>query len=156
MSTSLSSGLSGHFQGSFARAVTPELDRRAHTERRAQLKPMPVPERSWAHHALVAGCLGVLLGSAAAFAVLQKQYLDAAAHPASGTATEAHMPAAAIMAPLFDTTPFAANVPSASASLSKAENVASPGGESYSEDAAGVPSATYYEPPTMSSSRSAL
>ena len=61
---------------------------------------------------------------------------------------ESAMPAAAIMAPLFDTAPFVAGVPSASTSLTKADSAANPGGESYSDDAVGVPSAKYQEPPT--------
>jgi hypothetical protein len=125
-----------------ARALTPHMDRRAHTDRRTPLKPMPVVERSWASHALVAGCLGALLGSTAAFAVLQKHQIDAAGHAVAGTVAEAALPAAAVMAPLFDTTPFAA-------SSLKSEPTASAANESYSEDAAGVPSATYHEPPKM-------
>jgi hypothetical protein len=147
----MSISLSSNFPGNFSRAVTPELDRRAHTERRTQMKPMPAPERSWARHALIAGCLGALLGSTAAFALLQKQYLDAAGNPTSGTVVEPNVPAVAVMAPLFDTAPFAANVqsgvPSASTSLFNAQSTANPGTESYSEDAAGVPSAMYHEPP---------
>jgi hypothetical protein len=144
---------------SIARAAMPHMDRRAYTDRRTPLKPMPVVERAWARHALVAGCLGALLGSTAAFALLQKQQIDAADQSALSAPLETALPAAAVMAPLFDTAAFSSSaastvapsavtgVPSASASLLKAESTANPGSESYSEDAAGVPSATYHEPP---------
>ncbi len=132
---------------SIARAAMPHMDRRAYTDRRTPLKPMPVVQRSWARHALVAGCLGALLGSTAAFALLQKQQIDATARSALAASVDTAVPAAAVMAPLFDTAPFVASVPSASTSLSKTDGTANPGNESYSEDAAGVPSATYHEPP---------
>lgn len=130
--------LSTSFPGNFSRAVTPEMDRRAHTDRRVPLMPMPQAERSWARHALVAGCIGAVLGSSAAMAVLQQRELALPESVATNTNMHQAVPEAAIMAPMFDTTPFAP--PSTSTRPSA-------GSESYSEDAAGVPSATYHEPP---------
>lgn len=150
MSISLSLSRAPQIAHPLARAATAHMDRRAHSDRRTPLKPMPVVERSWGSHALVAGCLGALLGSTAAFAVLQTNQIDAGAvasaeaiaNTIAGTEAQGMLPAAAVMAPLFDTTPFAASGP-------KSEPAATPASESYSEDAAGVPSATYHEPPKL-------
>ena len=146
MAISLSLSRAPQITHPLARAATAHMDRRAHSDRRTLLKPMPVTEPSWGSHALVAGCLGVLLGSTAAFAVLHNNQIDAGAvaipEAIAGAEVLATLPAAAIMAPLFDTTPFAASGP-------KSEPAATPTPESYSEDAAGVPSATYHEPPSL-------
>lgn len=152
MSISLSSSFPVNFPGNFSRAVTPELDRRAHTERRVQMKPMPLPEPSWARHAVLAGCIGALLGSTAAFAVLYQQQIDPAVQSARSTPLETASPTDAVMAPLFDTAVFSSGavtgVPSATASLTvNAQDDANRSSESYSEDAPDVPSATYHEPP---------
>lgn len=140
----MSISLSTSFPGNFSRAVTPEMDRRAHIDRRAEMKPMPVPERSWARHALAAGCVGALLGSSAALAVLQQR--EVALPESANTAVKAQqpLPEAAIAAPMFDITPFAAPA------TATGERV---GTESYSEDAAGVPSATYHEPPKVQAAK---
>lgn len=148
MSISLSSSPSSHFTGSFSRALTPQMDRRAYADRRTLLKPMPVVVRSWAQYAVIGVCLGVLIGSTAAFAVLAQRQTSGNESAASAVNLELAVPAAAIMAPLFDTAPFVASVPSASTRLTRADSAANPGGESYSEDAAGVPGATYQEPAT--------
>lgn len=146
MSISLSLSRAPQIAHPLARAATAHMDRRAHSDRRTPLKPMPVVERSWGSHALVAGCLGALLGSTAAFAVLQTNQIDAgavaSAEAIADTEAQGTLPAAAVMAPLFDTTPFAASGP-------KSEPAATPASEWYSEDAAGVPSATYHEPPKL-------
>ena len=146
MSISLSLSRAPQIAHPLARAATAHMDRRAHSDRRTPLKPMPVVERSWGSHALVAGCLGALLGSTAAFAVLQTNQIDAgavaSAEAIADTEAQGTLPAAAVMAPLFDTTPFAASGP-------KSEPAATPASEWYSEDAAGVPNATYHEPPKL-------
>lgn len=150
MSISLSSGLPGNFPGSFSRAVTPELDRRAHTDRRSQMTPMPTPERSWARHAILAGFVGALLGSTGAMAVLEQR---AAAGSEQSSVVATAEPAMAIMAPLFDIAAFSSTAPSSTANSTTANsttaNSTPTGAESYSEDAAGVPGATYHEPPNV-------
>jgi hypothetical protein len=141
MSLSFSSSLPNNLPSSFSRAVTPELDRRAHTDRRSQMTPMPTPERSWARHALLAGFVGALLGSTGAMAVLEQRVALSPEQTAVVDKARSAVPAMAIMAPLFDTAAFSPTAPSSTA------NSAPTGTESYSEDAAGVPSATYHEPP---------
>ena len=136
------------FSHPLARAAVPHMDRRAHSDRRIPLKPMPVVERSWTRHVVVAGCLGVLLGSTAAFGLLEQRLPAGSELTRSAVNLEPLVPAAvaatAIMAPLFDTAPFASGVAS---STSSSNAGLATGAESYSEDAAGVPSATYHEPP---------
>ena len=150
MSISLSSGLPGNLPGGFSRAVTPELDRRAHTDRRSQMTPMPTPERSWARHAILAGFVGALLGSTGAMAVLEQR---AAAGSEQSSVVATAEPAMAIMAPLFDIAAFSSTAPSSTANSTTANsttaNSTPTGSESYSEDAAGVPGATYHEPPNV-------
>ncbi len=99
MSVSLSNSFSSHFSDSFARTVTPQLDRRAHTERRTQMTPMPVLERPWARHALAAGFVGVILGSTGAMAVLTQRATAVPVQAALTLQAESALPAAAIMAP---------------------------------------------------------
>lgn len=137
----MSHTFSNSMSGGFSRAITPQLDRRAHTDRRSQLKPMPVLERTWARHALVAGVVGVLLGSSGAMALLAQRVTATPDHVAVIARADSALPALAVMAPLFDTTPFLPPAPNAT------ETSTPVGTESYSEDAAGVPSATYQEPP---------
>ncbi len=147
MSVSLSNSFSSHFSDSFARTVTPQLDRRAHTERRTPMTPMPVLERPWARHALAAGFVGVILGCTGAMVVLTQR---ATAEPVQAALTlqaESALPEAAVMAPLFDTTPFASPVLTATGNSTPGST------ESYSEDAPGVPSATYQEPPSAQTAK---
>ena len=136
------------FSHPLVRAAVPHMDRRAHTDRRIPMKPMPVIERSWTRHVVVAGCLGALLGSTAAFGLLEQRQSAGSEPTRSAVNLEPLVPAAvaatAIMAPLFDTAPFTSGA-ALSTSLSNADPAT--GTASYSEDAAGVPSATYHEPP---------
>lgn len=136
------------FSHPLARAAMPHMDRRAHTDRRIALKPMPVVERSWTRHVVVAGCVGALLGSSAALGLIEQRQSAVSEQPRSAVNLEPLVPAAvaatAIMAPLFDTAPFTSGV-APSTSSSNADPAT--GAASYSEDAAGVPSATYHEPP---------
>ena len=145
MSLSLSNSFSSNYSDSFARTVTPQLDRRAHTERRTQMTPMPMPllERPWARHTLAAGIVGVLLGSTGAMAVLTQRVTAVPVQAALATQAESALPAVAIMAPLFDTTPFSSPASTATGNPTPVST------ESYSEDAPGVPSATYQEPPNV-------
>ncbi len=62
---------------------------------------------------------------------------------ALATRAESALPAVAIMAPLFDTTPFSSPASTATGNPPPVST------ESYSEDAPGVPSATYQEPPNV-------
>ena len=149
----MSIALSGSHMGSrstrlarpSARAENPHMDRRAHTERRAQMKAMPAPDQTWSRHAILAGCLGAFLGSAGALAILEQRSfagIDHAVVPVKSTGFE---PAAAAMAPLFDTQYFPPT-----ASRPAAVQVGPPPGsalETYSEEAPFVPGATYHEPP---------
>lgn len=148
MSISLSSGLPGNLPGGFSRAVTPELDRRAHTDRRSQMTPMPTPERSWARHAILAGFVGALLGSTGAMAVLEQRAAAGSEQSSVVATAETAEPAMAIMAPLFDIAAFSSTAPSSTANSTTANSTPA-GAESYSEDAAGVPGATYHEPPNV-------
>ena len=138
-----------------ARAATAYMDRRAHPDRRLPLKAMPAVERSWTRHVVVAGCVGALLGSTAAFYLPGQRQAPSDKWTAATAQLELLVPAAAVMAPLFDTAPFVTKAPFVSESLSKTQGEASPSTESYSEDAAGVPSATLHEPPKSPLSDSA-
>ena len=151
--------------GYFSPATVPHRDRRATAERRIHLEgkpliePEPESESSWGRHALLAGFLGVVLGSMGVMAVLAQQ---AASSPAGQTANlaMAQQPvAAAVAAARFDTTPAASPVsafPAITATTDASTVEAVPGAESYSEDAAGVPGATYREPPVVQTGASRL
>ena len=160
MSISVASSLSSNF----SHATMPQMDRRATTERRVQTnaKPLGESEPSWGRHAFVAGFLGVVLGSTGVIAVLAQRD---ASNPEPGTnlmsvkqpeTTVAGTPA------LFDATPvasavLAANASSAVARVTGAATVeAAASAESYSEDAPGVPGATYREPPVIPAEASRL
>lgn len=124
----------------FRLATLPQLDRRMHTDRRAQMKAMPLVQPPWPRRVVVAGCLGVLLGSTGAMAVLSQRV--ALSPQQADTAMTARQ-----NAPVSATPSRPLNVGS-NLLAADAGSTAGAGPESYSEDAAGVPSARYYEPPT--------
>lgn len=154
MSITVSSNLASYF----AHATMPQTDRRGTAERRAQMKrakPLAESEPSWGRHAMVAGCLGVVLGSTGAMAVLAQRAAANPDQPANLVMAQQPASAVTVTAPLFDATPVvpavpAANSNSATGAATVAATVeAAAGAESYSEDAAGVPGATYREPPVI-------
>ena len=167
MSITVSSSLASYFSS----ATMPQTDRRSSAERRAQMKanPLAESESSWGRHALLAGFLGVVLGSTGVMAVLAQR---AASHPepsANVTPVEQPKAAATVTSALFDAAPAvsassAALAANASSAMTKvtgevtgaATIEAAAGAESYSEDAAGVPGATYREPPVMQPAASRL
>ena len=157
MSITVSSSLSSNF----SYAAMPGMDRRATSERRVQsnAKPLGESEPSWGRHAFVAGFLGVVLGSTGAIAVLAQR--DASNPEPITNLMSVKQPETTVTGTpaLFDATPFASAVSAASASSAVASVVSAATGaltaeaaasaESYSEDAAGVPGATYREPPVI-------
>lgn len=135
----------------FRFATLPQLDRRLHTDRRARMKAMPLVQPPWPRRVVVAGCLGVLLGSTGAMAVLSQRAAlsplqTAVAVPARPTEpqTGSALPMNRSMA-----TPPPVLMAGGNSLAVPAEPVAGAAPESYSEDAAGVPSARYFEPPVL-------
>ena len=165
MSISVSSSLPSYF----SHATMPQIDRRGIAERRVRINAQPLGESepSWGRPAFVAGIVGVVLGSAGAMAVLAQRSAAVPELTASGVNVEQPVPALSVKAPLLDATPAASVVRAAHSSpgvmagptiattvAAKVEEAA--GAESYSEDAAGVPGATYREPPVMQPGASTL
>ena len=164
MSISVASSLSSNF----SHATMPQMDRRATTERRVQAnaEPLGESEPSWGRHAFVAGFLGVVLGSTGVIAVLAQR--DASNPELSTNLMSVKQPETTVAGTpaLFDAAPVASAVSAASASSAVASVVsaatgaltaeAAAGAESYSEDAAGVPGATYREPPVIQAEASRL
>ena len=164
MSITVSSSLASYFSPT----GMPPRDRRGTAERRVPMavKPLAESESSWGRHALLAGFLGVVLGSTGVMAVLAQR---AASHPEqTANLMSVEQPKTAVTeTPLrFDAAPvmsassaaLAANASSAMARVTGAATVeatgavtveAVAGAESYSEDAPGVPGATYREPPVI-------
>lgn len=135
-----------HLAGYFSPATMLHKDRRGTTERRMQkdVKPLAEPESSWGRHVLLAGFLGVVLGATGVIAALAQ---GSASYPeqSANVATARHPVAALTLpTPLFDATPA---VSALAATTDPVAVEAAAGAESYSEDAAGVPGATYREPP---------
>ena len=156
MSIALSSGHPGsrstRLARPSARSENPKMDRRAHTERRAQMKAMPGVDQPWTRHAILAGCLGAFLGSAGALAILEQRSfkgIDQAAERVKSTGFE---PATAAMAPLFDTQYFPPTALKAGAVQPVPQ--AGSAAETYSEEAPFVPGATYHEPSSAGASPS--
>ena len=130
-----------------ARYENPHMDRRAHTERRAQLKPMPLVDRQWPRHVILAGCLGAVLGSASVLAILEQRAVAGVGQVGVGAKAAGFEPAIAAMAPLFDTGYFPPTAQKPFAAQPAPQ--ASPAAEIYSEEAPFVPSATYHEPAAL-------
>ena len=103
-------------------------------------------ESSWGRHALLTGVLGVVLGSTGVMAVLAQRAASSAEQTANLAMAQQPVAAVTVTAPVFDATP-AVSAVAGTTGAAIAEAVA--GAESYSEDAAGVPGATYREPPVM-------
>ena len=129
-----------------ARSANPQMDRRAHTERRAQMEALPGVDRQWPRHAILAGCLGAFLGSVGALAILEQRSVAGIAPISAGEKSTGFEPATAVMAPLFDMRYFPPT--SLKPGNVQAPVQASPAGEAtYTEEAPYVPSASYHEPP---------
>ena len=150
MSITVSSSTASYFSP----ATLPQRDRRATAERRVPMKAKPLAESesesSWGRHALLTGVLGVVLGSTGVMAVLAQRAASSAEQTANSAMAQQPVAAVTVTAPLFDATPAVsavAGTTGAATGAAIAEAVA--GAESYSEDAAGVPGATYREPPVM-------
>ena len=146
MSITVSSSTASYFSP----ATLPQRDRRATAERRVPMKAKPLAESevesSWGRHALLTGVLGVVLGSTGVMAVLAQRAASSAEQTANLAMAQQPVAAVTVTAPLFDATP-AVSAVAGTTGAAIAEAVA--GAESYSEDAAGVPGATYREPPVM-------
>ena len=144
MSITVSSSTASYFSP----ATLPQRDRRATAERRVPMKAKPSAEAesSWSRHALLTGVLGVVLGSTGVMAVLAQRAASSAEQTANSAMAQQPVAAVTVTAPLFDATP-AVSAVAGTTGAAIAEAVA--GAESYTEDAAGVPGATYREPPVM-------
>ena len=161
MSTSVSSSFASYV----ARATIPHMDRRGIAERRVKTKAKPLAESapSWGRHVFGAGLLGVVLGSAGSIAVIAQRAASSPELTADLVRVEQPVTAAAVAVPAFAATPVASAVEAATASSAiagptglaagaakvEATVEAGAGAGSYSEDAAGVPGATYREPPVI-------
>ena len=163
----MSISVSSSFASYFSHATMPQIDRRGIAERRVRInaKPLGESEPSWGRHAFVAGIVGVVLGSAGAMAVLAQRAAAVLERTASGVKVETPVPTVTVSAPLFDATPVVPVVPAVQAAISSsvaaevtgaATIEVAAGAGSYSEDAAGVPGATYREPPVMQPGASTL
>ena len=148
MSITVSSSTASYFSP----ATLPQRDRRATAERRVPMKAKPSAEAeaesSWGRHALLTGVLGVVLGYTGVMAVLAQRAASSAEQTANLAMVQQPVAAVTVTAPLFDATP-AVSAVAGTTGAAIAEAVA--GAESYSEDAAGVPGATYREPPVVRS-----
>ena len=148
MSITVSSSTASYFSP----ATLPQRDRRATAERRVPMKAKPLAEAeaeaesSWGRHALLTGVLGVVLGSTGVMAVLAQRAASSAEQTANLAMAQQPVAAVTVTAPVFDATP-AVSAVAGTTGAAIAEAIA--GAESYSEDAAGVPGATYREPPVM-------
>lgn len=157
MSITVSSSLASYFSS----AALPHMDRRGTAERRVPVNPKPLaePQPSWGRHAMVAGFLGVVLGSAGAMAVLAQRAASIQDQPANLVVAQQPASAVTVTAPLFDATPAASGVHTVAANPAVARTTGAATGaatveaaasaESYSEDAASVPGASYREPPVI-------
>lgn len=135
----------------FRLAILPQLERRLHTDRRARMKAMPLVQPPWPRRVVVAGCLGVFLGSAGAMAVLSQRAALSPSPPAIAGTARQDAPVSSYGLQMNNATATPAGPPTAGGSplAAEAEPIAGAGPESYSEDAASVPSARYYEPPAL-------
>lgn len=156
MSITVSDNLTGYFSP----ATLPHRDRRGTAERRlhTEAKPVAQPESSWGRHALLAGFVGVVLGSTGVMAVLAERAASSPEPTANLETVQQPVAAVTVAAPVFDTTPVVSALVNATSAATGATTGATTGAitvgaaagaESYSEDAAGVPGATYREPPVM-------
>ncbi len=103
MSITVSDNLTGYFSP----ATLPHRDRRGTAERRlhTEAKPVAQPESSWGRHALLAGFVGVVLGSTGVMAVLAERAASSPEPTANLETVQQPVAAVTVAAPVFDTTP---------------------------------------------------